>query len=130
MYTKSSKQNILIEWLSWQFYEMPKFLFEVWVNYFNFASNLFSLTLLLKTFFSPWRKYNWGYPKGFSLVEFFNTLISNTFSRIIGALMRIVLIVAGIAFQIFVAVAGLIILVGWFLLPFFVIFFILFFLFW
>jgi hypothetical protein len=118
----SQRENIFTTWFLWQFYEMPKFLLQVWQNYFMFATNLFSVTLLLKTFFSPWRRYSWKYPKAFDFKEFFNTLISNTFSRILGAMMRTVLIIAGIIFQIFVAVAGLVIFLGWMLTPFFIIF--------
>jgi|SRR3989344_3241895 len=113
----AKENNIFIEWLIWQFYEMPKFLLEVWKNYLVFAANLFSLSLLLKTFFAPWRKYNWKYPKFFDIKEFFNTLISNAFSRILGATVRIVLIIIGILFQIFVVIAGFIIFIGWLLLP-------------
>jgi len=113
----AKENNIFIEWFLWQFFEMPRFLLEVWKNYLMFASNIFSLPLLLKTFFAPWRKYNWRYPKGFDAVEFFNTFISNTFSRILGAMVRIVLIIVGILFQIFVVVTGFIIFVGWLLLP-------------
>jgi len=111
-------RNIISQWILWQFYEMPKFLFSVWMNYFNFAINYFSAPLLIKTLFSPWRRYNWRYPKGFNLVEFFNTLISNTFSRFLGALMRIVLIFTGVLFQIFVAIAGMVLFLGWIILPF------------
>ncbi len=117
----NSKQNIFAEWFVWQFYQMPKFLFGVWNNYFKFATNYFSLPLLLKTFFSPWKRYKWNYPKGFDVAEFFNTLISNTVSRILGAAMRIVLIIMGICLQIFVAIAGLIVLITWFLIPFIII---------
>ena len=113
----AKENNIFIEWFLWQFFEMPRFLLEVWKNYLMFASNIFSLPLLLKTFFAPWRKYNWRYPKGFDVVEFFNTLISNIFSRILGAIMRVVLIIAGILFQIFVVVAGFVVFAGWFLAP-------------
>lgn len=117
----SEKDNIITSWFLWQFYEMPKFLLQVWNNYFMFASNLFSVPLLLKTLFAPWRRYRWRYPKGLNPVEFFNTLISNSFSRILGALMRIILILVGILFQVFVAIAGLAIFVCWILLPFIVI---------
>lgn len=82
-----------------------------------FASNYFSLGLLLKTFFSPWRKYRWRYPRGLVLGEFFSTLISNSFSRILGAMMRVVLIILGILFQIFIALAGLVVFVAWILTP-------------
>lgn len=107
-----------MEWFLWHFYEMPAFLLDVWKNYILFALNYFSLPILLKSLFSPWRKYRWVYPKGFNVVEFFNTLISNTFSRILGAIMRIVLIIAGILFQIFIIFAGAIIFLGWLLIPF------------
>jgi hypothetical protein len=113
----TKEQNIILLWLYWQFYEMPVFLLGVWKNYLVFASNFFSVGLLFKTFFAPWRKYNWKYPKGFDLMEFFNTLISNTFSRILGAMMRIVLVVLGILFQVFVVIAGLIIFIGWIIIP-------------
>lgn len=117
----SKKDNIFSLWFSWQFYEMPKFLLSAWNNYLNFVSNVFSVGLLLKTFFAPWRKYNWSYPKGLDIIGFLNTFISNVFSRILGAMMRIVLIVAGILFQIFVILAGLIIFIAWLLIPFIVI---------
>lgn len=114
-------KNIFVEWFLWQFFEVPKFLLGVWKNYILFALNYFSLPILLKSLFSPWRKYRWVYPKGFNIVEFFNTLISNAVSRILGAIMRIVLIVTGIIFQIFVIVAGLIIFLAWLLIPLFII---------
>ncbi len=113
-----NNQNIFIDWVSWHFYEMPNFLLEVWKNYILFALNYFSLPLLLKSFLSPWRRYKWRYPKGFDVVEFLNTLISNFFSRILGAMMRIVLIVVGILFQIFVIFAGAVIFLAWIFLPF------------
>lgn len=111
-------ENIFILWLVWQFYEAPRFLLHIWKNYLIFASSFFSFKLLLKTFFSPWHKYKWSYPKGFDIKEFFNTLISNTVSRILGAVMRIVLIVMGAVFQTFVALAGLIVFIGWLTIPF------------
>jgi hypothetical protein len=85
-----------------------------------FASNFFSLPLLFKTMFSPWRRYHWKYPSIVNIVEFFNTLISNIFSRLIGSLMRIVLIIIGVFFQIFVVLAGLAVLLGWFSIPLFI----------
>ena len=117
----SKTQNIFSMWLVWHFYEMPKFLLGVWKNYILFALNYFSLPILLKSLFAPWRKYKWIYPKGFNVVEFFNTLISNFFSRILGALMRIVLIIVGIIFQIFVVLAGLVVFLLWLFIPFIII---------
>ena len=117
----NNRQNIFSMWFVWHFYEMPKFLIGVWKNYILFASNYFSLPIILKSLFAPWRRYRWNYPKVIDVGEFFNTLISNTFSRILGAIMRTVLIIAGIIFQIFVILAGLIIFVLWILVPFIII---------
>lgn len=114
-------ENIIIDWFSWQFYEMPKFLLGVWKNYILFALNYFSLTALLKSFFAPWRRYRWMYPKGFDVVEFFNAFISNTFSRVLGAMMRTVLIIIGALFQIFVIIIGLMVFLLWVLVPFFIV---------
>ena len=113
----SNKKNIFSLWAKWHFIEMPKFLLQVWKNYLMFASNYFSVILLLKTFFYPWKKYNWKYPRSFNIQEFFNTFISNTFSRLLGALMRIILIIAGIFLQIFIIIIGAVIFAFWVIMP-------------
>jgi len=117
----AGRKNIILLWFFWHFYEMPEFLLGVWKNYILFALNYFSLPLLLKSLFAPWRKYKWNYPKGLNIAEFFNTLISNAFSRMLGAIMRLVLIITGILFQIFVIFAGLAIFLFWIFIPFIVI---------
>lgn len=104
-------------WLVWHFYYMPKFLFSIWKNYLYFSLDFFSAPLLLATLFSPWRKYRWTYPRGFSIGEYFNTFVSNVFSRLIGALCRLVLVVLGLAGQFLVLMLGALALVLWFALP-------------
>lgn len=113
----NSRQSIFVAWVLWHFNEMPRFLFGIWNDYILFASNYFSLPILLKSLFAPWRRYKWNYPKGFNIVEFFNTLISNIFSRFLGALVRVVLISIGILFQIFVLLIGIAVILFWILLP-------------
>lgn len=110
-----------MEWLIWHFYDMPKFLLGVWRNYIMFALNYFSIPILLKSLFAPWRRYRWKYPKIVEIGEFLNTLVSNTFSRFLGAIMRVILIIVGIIFLIFVIFVGLIAIIFWILIPFFII---------
>ncbi len=112
-----TEQNIFVIWFLWHFYEMPKFLFSAWKNYLRFGLDYFSISLLFKTLFSPWRRYRWRYSKGFDIVEFFNTLISNFFSRILGAVCRVVLIIIGIIFQIFIFIAGILVILFWLFIP-------------
>jgi len=109
--------NIVISWFFWHFYEAPKFLFSVWKNYLSFFLDYFSVPLLIATLFSPWRKYKWRYPRGFDLWAYFETFISNFFSRIMGAMVRVVLIVLGVIFQIFIFVAGILLILLWVLMP-------------
>lgn len=111
-------QNIIFSWLIWHFYEMPKFLFSVWKNYLWFGLYFFSVPNLIITIFSPWRRYSWQYPKMFDIGEFFNTLISNIFSRLIGFVARIFLIIFGIIAQIIIFLVGLSIILLWILIPF------------
>ena len=114
----SKKENIITMWFVWHFYEMPQFLFSVWKNYLFFMANFFSVSLLLSTLFSPWRRHAWKYPRGFDIGEYYKVFISNLFSRFMGVLMRIVLIIVGIIAQIFVVIAGIIIMVFLVLMPF------------
>src|SRR3989338_1873872 len=111
------KENIVTAWFFWHFYEMPQFLLLMWKNYIWFGANFFSIPLLLKTFFSPWRRYAWRYPKGFDPGEFFSTLISNVFSRLVGAIVRSFLVIVGIIVQIFILVAGGVVFLLWILIP-------------
>ncbi len=112
-----NNQNIVVLWFQWHFYQMPALLFSIWRNYLEFSVDFFSAPLLLMTLFSPWRKYSWHYPRGFSFTEYLNTFVSNVFSRVIGAICRLFLIVASIFPLVFVFVAGVIVILGWFLLP-------------
>jgi len=115
------RKNIFYLWFFWHFAEMPKFLLEVWKNYILFALNYFSLPALAKSLFAPWRKYRWNYPRFFDVGEFLTTVISNMFSRLIGAFMRLILIVVGIFFQIFVLLAGVTVFLFWVVTPFIII---------
>lgn len=112
------QNNIITSWLVWHFYEMPRFLVLIWKDYLWFGSYFFSVPLLLATLFSPWRRYQWRYPKGFDVGEFFSSLVSNLFSRLIGACMRLVLVVFGIIAQVIIFLIGLSIIIFWILLPF------------
>ena len=115
------KENIFVTWFFWQFLEMPKFLLGVWKNYILFALNYLSLPVLLKSLFAPWRRYRWNYPKIIDVGELLTTFFSNVFSRFLGFLMRIVLIIIGAIFQIFVLIIGAIIFLLWLLVPFIIV---------
>ena len=110
-------QNIFFQYLIWQFWEVPKNILLGWKNFLKFGLNYFSLPLLLRTFFSPWRRYTWVYPRGFDVGKYFEVFISNLISRILGAVLRIFLIIIGVLAEVFIIFAGAILFFGWIVLP-------------
>lgn len=115
-------QNIFLQYLIWQFFEMPRNILIGWKNFLKFGINYFSVPLLLKTLFSPWHKYSWAYPRGFDIGKYLEAFISNLISRILGAILRIFLIIFGILLEIFIIFVGLAVFLGWLILPIFLIF--------
>jgi len=111
------QQNILFQYLIWQFFDVPKGLILAWRNFLLFNLNYFSIPLLLKTFFSPWRKYKWSYGKGFDIKRYFEVLFSNLISRVLGAIVRSFFIIVGLAIEIIIICFGFIVFVGWLILP-------------
>jgi len=109
----TSKENIIGLWFFWYFFEIPKEILKGWKNFLLFGLNYFSIPLLLKTLFSHWKRYYWVRGRGFSIGEYFNVLLSNLMSRFLGALVRICLIIVGLAFEAFIVIAGLVIFFGW-----------------
>ena len=114
-------ENIFFQWLAWQFFDVPRGILGAWKNFLKFGLNYFSIPFLLKTLFSPWRRYLWAYPKGFDLGKYFEALASNLISRILGMISRVFLIIIGLLFEIFLIFIGFFIFLGWFLLPIFLI---------
>jgi len=109
--------NIVFQFLVWYFWDVPKKILLIWKNFLKFNLEYFSIFLLLKTFFAPWRDYRWDYGRGFDLARYAETLFSNLITRIIGAIVRSFLIAIGLAVEIFIILIGGVIFISWFLLP-------------
>ena len=117
-----NRENILVSWINWHFIQTPKFLLSVWDNYLFFGSNYFSIPLLLSTLFSPWKRYSWRYGKNFRLGEYLSVFVTNIFSRLMGFLCRVVLILAGITMQMVIVIVGALAIIFWLAIPLIIIF--------
>jgi hypothetical protein len=111
------KNPVIIQALIWYFIDMPKAILTAWKNFLVFGLNYFSLPLLLKTFFSRWRRYGDSYGKLFEFWRNFETFVFNVMSRVIGMVFRTIFIFVGIFTIIFIFVGGLLVLLGWYVLP-------------
>ena len=110
-------QNIAVQYIGWHYFEMPKNIWRGWRNFLEFGLNYFSTLLLLRTLFSPWRRYRYDYPRGFDPGAWFNTFTFNLMSRGIGSVMRVVLICVGLLAELFIFAAGAVVFALWILMP-------------
>ena len=108
---------VIIQYLTWHFFDVPREIIKAWKNFLLFNLNYFSISLLFKTLFSHWRKYKWSYGRGFDIKRYFEVFFSNLISRILGAAVRSFLILFGLMAEIFIIFAGLIILIAWLVMP-------------
>lgn len=113
----ADKKNILLQWFSWHFFEMPREILKGWANFLLFNLEFFSIPLLFKTLFAPWHQYLWSYGRGFDLGRYIEVFFSNLISRVIGAILRSFLIIVGLIGEIFIIFLGTIVFLGWIVLP-------------
>ena len=111
------KQNIFVQYLAWQFADVPQAILTGWKNCLRFNLNYWSVPLLLKTLFSHWRRYRYSYGRGFNLRRYFEAFSFNMISRVLGTLMRSVLIIFGLLTEILVILVGAIVFFIWLILP-------------
>lgn len=108
---------IFLEYFFWHFIDFPKKISKAIFNFLKFGLRYFSIPFLLKTLFSHWHRYSWEYPRGLDIVASFQVFLSNLISRGIGFILRTVLILIGIFFEVFVLIFGVLILIIWYFLP-------------
>ncbi len=95
-------------------------------NFLWFFYDFFSISLLLKTFFKPFRRLGEDYNKGLDLQAIAESFIINTLMRFVGMLLRTLLIIMGVICIIFTLLFGLFFIISWLLAPLLVLFLILF----
>lgn len=109
--------SIYVKFFSWYFIDSAGEIFKAWKNFLWFNLKYFSVEALLKTYFSPWKKYYSEYGKIFEVWKNIEILIFNGMSRVIGAILRTFLIVIGLFLELIIIILGIIILIGWLILP-------------
>ncbi|MDO8524437.1 MAG: ATP-dependent Clp protease ATP-binding subunit [bacterium] len=111
------KRNIFLKWLFWHFIDVPKAIVLGWKNFLKFNLYYFSIGVLIKSLLSPWRGDVGDYGRGFDAKRYFETFLGNMISRVLGAIIRLVIIAIGLVMQVCIFFAGLFILILWIFLP-------------
>ena len=110
--------SIYAKFFGWYFIGAAGEILKAWRNFLWFGLRYFSARELLKTYFSPWKRYHSQYGKVFEVWENIEVLVFNGMSRIIGAVLRTFLIIAGLFLELAIFILGIIILISWLALPF------------
>ncbi|MDD5098208.1 MAG: hypothetical protein PHD31_00575 [Candidatus Pacebacteria bacterium] len=110
--------NILTKYLYWQFIISPKKVLVIARNYLLFGSEFFSIKETIKSLFSPWKMITWSYGRGVDIGKYFEAFISNIFTRIIGFIMRTMLIIAFIVYELIIFISGIVAFIFILIYPF------------
>jgi hypothetical protein len=113
---------LAIQYVRWHYTYAVADLVGIMLNFVWFLYEFFSIPILLKTLFVPFHRLSESKHTGFDPAAWLQALTINTLMRIVGALMRLLLIAIGIVLIMLVAVVGLGFLIVWLLAPLFVIF--------
>jgi ATP-dependent Clp protease ATP-binding subunit ClpC len=105
-------------YLPWHYRTGLLAVIRIWWNFLEFTYHYFSIPLLVRTLFSPFKRtYRVKHIPGFSFQDLFDRLTFNTVSRVIGAVVRMSVIICGVFSLVVVALLGGIGIVLWVILP-------------
>ncbi len=118
MWQSSEKKNIVVEFLLWHYFFALKEIFLRWRDFLLFNFHYFSIAFLLKTLFSPWKRYSASFGRGFRIGRILESFAFNIFSRTLGAVLRTILIFVGTVCQLILIIIGASVVILWIALPF------------
>lgn len=104
----------MITW--WYTTGWAEFVHKMWIN-IGLLADRFSIVSLLKTLFAPFRQLDAAHSEHASISERFQNLIGSLISRLIGAVVRIILIIVGVILIILEFAIGIICIIVWPIIP-------------
>jgi uncharacterized membrane protein YdfJ with MMPL/SSD domain len=109
---------ILPAYVSWHYSEALLSLMKIWVNFTWFIFHFFSISILLQTLFSPFKRLQEEKKSvGFDIGEFAGNFIINSVMRVIGAFLRLSIIAIGLVMIVITFFAGIVAFITWVLMP-------------
>ena len=108
---------LFTDFVSWWYGTGWRMRFSSWRERLIYWVNYFSLGLLLKTLFSPWRQIITQKPNESSMDQMIQAAIDNVISRFVGFWVRSFVFFTGLVMIIFMAVFAILALLIWPLIP-------------
>jgi hypothetical protein len=113
---------ILHHYLIWHYAQGFVQFLSVWKNLLWFIIRFFSLPELIRSWVSPWKRITEQRTKAWDIEDFFGSIIINILSRIIGFIMRTMVIAIGLVMLLLMLVGGAIAYLAWIVAPALVVF--------
>ena len=108
---------ILHHYLVWHYSKAYIEFSRVWLNLMWFVMYFFSIVELMGSWLSPWKRMVEERKKTWDVEEIMGAVVINVISRILGAIMRTVMIVAGLVSLVLIIVWGLAVYLIWTVAP-------------
>lgn len=96
-------------------------IFKVWMSFLWFTIHFFSIPQLLQSWFAPFKRITERRERGFNFEDWLGYIIINLMSRIVGAIMRTILLLTGFASLTIVIIIGVLTYIVWLALPFIIV---------
>jgi len=119
---KQNQQSLPILFFAWFFVAQPGKIIASGKNTMHWVWQYFSIGFLLPRLFASWHRDITSYGRGFDLKRSLHALGWNMISRVIGAFLRVVFIILGLAFELCVLIGTIFALVLWYSFPIIVLF--------
>lgn len=105
-------------YLSWHYSRAWVGLWAIQRNLIWFIYHFFSLDVLSRTLFAPWRRLGEVYPERFSLSVYLSAFFINSLMRLIGLVARLSVIIFGYLVLFLTCLLGVFSFLVWLFLPF------------
>ncbi len=102
----------------WHYSSAIKDIAAISSNFFWFLYHFFSLPVIVRTFFSPWKRMHEEYKPGLHVEAFFSALIVNSLMRVVGVVFRTAVIFLGVLALLLAAFLCAVSFLAWVTLPF------------
>jgi len=109
-------------YLAWHYTNAIKDFFGIWGNMIWFTYQYFSIPILLRTLFSPFKRLKEYSKGGLDMGSFLESLAVNLIMRIVGFILRSMVIAIGLTVLIFSIIIGIAVFFLWLVLPFLIVF--------
>lgn len=110
---------IIVNYIIWHYTRAILEFSHIYKNILSFVFNFFSISILVQSYFAPWRRMGEDYTKNFldDPEDALAVFVVNIIMRIVGIAMRTVIIVFGFLLFSLVALFYPILLIAWLIIP-------------